>query len=375
MNQDTVRSRLRDLRQGRGISQQALAQRAGLSRQTVNAIEGGRSAPAVAVALRLARALDCRVEDLFSLPDAHFVATVELAAEAPPGASRVALAKVRGRTVAHTLSGEHALQEGFTSAGGLLAPGSSPHQARLLVPLEQLEHSGLLLGCDPSLGLLCARVAQHSPATRLLWLSASSRGALAALARGEAHAAGSHLQTAAGRDDNVTPARQALARVGALVIGFARWEQGLAVPPGNPKSVRSVADLARADVRIVNREPGSGARALLDRLLRQAGLDPHLVQGYEVPAVSHLAVARAVASGRADAGIALHAAAQVFGLDFVPLSDTRFDLVVPHDLLDHPAVSVMLDVLQSRDLRDELGALPGYDVSETGEVVADLPAA
>jgi molybdate-binding protein/DNA-binding XRE family transcriptional regulator len=369
-----VLSRVRELRQARGLSQQGLAERAGLTRQSVNGIEAGRYVPNTGVALRLAQALDCRVEDLFALSEERRDLPVRLAEGSADDAQRAVIAQVRGQMVAHLLDAGRGLSEGFVSADGLLLPASRPDggwRARLLTPLEGVEGTCLLLGCDPSLSIFSSHVSQAKTQARLTWLRASSHEALSAVGRGEAHLAGSHLEG----EKNLIQARRVLGPRGGAVIGYAAWEQGFVVSPGNPKGLRTVEDLARSDVRFINREPGSGCREFLDAALRRAGVPVEAVSGYEEQAQGHLAVARSVASGGADCGIALRAAAEACGMDFVPLTVVRFDLAAPLDLLTHPAVETALDLLQSRRLRQEVGALPGYDVSRMGSVLAELPAA
>ena len=143
------------------------------------------------------------------------------------------------------------------------------------------------------------------------------------------------------------------------------------VRPGNPKSIRTVADLAEASVSLVNRERGSGARLLLDQRLRASGIAPAQVQGYDRVVSSHFEVARAVAGRQADAGIGIRSAAQLLELDFVPLQATRYDLVVPKAYLkSHPTLAHLFETLVSRPFRNEIEALGGYDTSETGKVRA-----
>jgi molybdate-binding protein len=186
--------------------------------------------------------------------------------------------------------------------------------------------------------------------------------------------AGSHLP-GDGSEANVAPAQRALGRDGGLVVTYAAWEQGLIVATGNPKALRSAADLTQPEVRIVNREPGSGSRTLLDELMARDGLAAEDVNGYTSVVPSHTAVARAVAAGTADAGIGLEAVSRSFGLDFVPLTEVRFDLVIPKQHSSHFVVQAMLDVLQGARLRMDLAALPGYSTSATGNVVATIGAA
>ncbi len=367
-----LEGRVRPARLALGLSQGQLAERTGLTRQAISSIESGQYVPNTAVALALARALRCTVEDLFSFAAVPGDHEISLVGGATPQTRRLAVANVSGRWIGYPLAGGREIQQGFVTADVLLAPDGNWQDAQFLTPPERLEHTALLLGCDPSLGILCAHLAAHSAESRLLWLSASSQAALDALATGEAHLAGTHLRDPDSPTFNLFHARRALAQSGGLVVEFARWEEGLVVLPGNPKGLAAVADLVRPDVRIVNREIGSGSRALLDELLERAGIPGDRLAGYSRAVGSHMAAAAAVASGGADAAIALRAAALALGLDFVPLDEMRFDFVIPGPHREHPTVARLLDVLQSARLRAELGALPGYDVAGMGTVKLDL---
>lgn len=366
-------NRVREARARAGLSQQALAERVGLSRQAMNAIETGRAIPNTLVALRLARALSCRVEDLFPLPEPGETESLHLATVIPGRSARVAMARVRDRWVGYPLAAGRELLDGFVAADGLLAAPDGPPRARLLAPSTQLERTAVIVGCDPSLPIVCAHAARQRADVRVLWFPAPSEAALAAVTAGEAHVAGSHLWDATVGRFNVPHAERALAATGGIVVSYAHWELGLVVAPGNPKGLRSVADLVGTGVRIVNRELGSGSRALLDDLLGRLGAPAMAVRGYERVLASHVDVARAVATGSADAGIALRATADTFGLGFIPLADAQFDLTIPRDHLDHPAVALLLEIIQSSRLRDELRALPGYEVDRLGGVVTTVP--
>lgn len=387
-----------------GLAQGELARRAGLTRQAISAIESGGYVPNTAVVLRLAQVLGCRVEDLYTLPEPMAERMVQIvggrsafadgpepaetagsSAGNPPDSppTRLAVGSVRGRWVGHPLVAGRDIQEGFISADGLLSDdpsstrttGDYAARVELLVPPERIEQTALLMGCDPSLGILSAHLGRRAGEARLVWLNGSSETALGALARGEVHLAGSHLRDAGSGEFNLPFARNALRGIGGLVVAFARWEQGLIVASGNPKQIRGIADLARPNVQIANREAGAGTRAMLDELLAAADIPSDVVQGYDRIATSHFALARLIASGNADAGIGLRAAAEAFGLDFIALAEVQFDLVIPRDEIDHPVVVHLLETLHSRRLRTELAALAGYDVSRIGSVVAEIPAA
>jgi molybdate-binding protein/DNA-binding XRE family transcriptional regulator len=375
--------RVRARRRALGLTQGTLAERAGLARQTVNAIELGSSAPSTEVALRLAAVLDCRVEDLFRLPERGDRLIAEVAGTLDAGSRRVALAQLDGRWLARPLASLGRAADGLATP---LGPGRA--EVELLAPREDLAETVFGLGCDPAMAVLGGhlgrgggpvppgvKAAGGGRVPRLHWFEAGSTAALAALARGEAHLAGSHLLDQATATDTIAAAAALLGGAAATVVTFAHWEEGLIVAAGNPKGIGGVADLARPGVRLVNREEGSGSRLLLDAQLRGLGIGPEIVDGYGRLARGHLAVARAIAAGAADVGLGIRAAAAAEGLDFLPLREERYDLVIPDRHLDHPGIRRLLDTLQTAGLRREIAALPGYDPREMGRVAATLGAA
>jgi len=182
------------------------------------------------------------------------------------------------------------------------------------------------------------------------------------------HVAGLHLFDLTTGESNLPFLRRALKGSNYDVVTFATWEEGFLVSPGNPKSIRAASDLVDPLVTLVNREEGAGARLLLDQRLRVAGIDPVHVRGYESRVSSHFEVARAIASHQADVGVGIRSAAQLFGLDFVPLQAARYDLVVPKAYLkSHPTLANLFETIVSRPFRDEIEALGGYDTTETGK--------
>jgi putative molybdopterin biosynthesis protein len=153
------------------------------------------------------------------------------------------------------------------------------------------------------------------------------------------------------------------------VVTFAEWQEGLAVARGNPKRIRSVTDLADKQIRIVNREKGSGARELLDSNLQAGGIASANIRGYDSVVPGHLAAAIAVANGQADAAVVTISAAKCFGLDFIPLSTSRFDLILAASEMDALGIRNLLDALNRANLRRKLGMLAGYEVRHTGEML------
>jgi len=362
--------RLKHVRLSRGLSQGQVAELVGVKRQAIYDMESGRYLPNTAVALRLARHLGCRVEDLFS-EESHEPAHPVLMAEGRGSpSSRVSVAKVRGRLVGYPLDGAHVFGHELRAADGILERGGD--RVRLFTTPEYLDNTILLLGCDPAFSLLAAHVSRISPAARLVCRFASSYRALEGLSTGHAHIAGTHLHSSSNDDSNVLAARKGLSGIGGLVIGFSVMEEGLMVAPGNPNRIRSVADLAREGIRMVNREPGAALRILLDDILTQRGIPQTAVRGYEHEVRTHNEGAQMVAYHAADAALGLCSVAAAFGLGFVPMAEVRCDLVMPSDTLDHPTIQVVLDVLQSRSLREEIASLPGYDPSQTGKTIAEV---
>jgi molybdate-binding protein len=153
------------------------------------------------------------------------------------------------------------------------------------------------------------------------------------------------------------------------IVTFAEWAEGLVVAAGNPKRIQKVEDLTRRKVRFVNREAGSGSRALLDSVMQKTGMAATDLAGYEKVAEGHLAATYAVRSGEADCCIATESAARTFGLDFVPLQSERYDFVLRRTSLELPAVQSFLEVLQRSTLRRKLEGLAGYETGRTGSVV------
>lgn len=357
-------SRLRAARVARALSQQQLAKLAGVSRQAVAALEAGRTEPSLRLALALAEALGLTVEELFGaesrLPTA--VAT-PLAALGGPG-SRVTLAAVAGRLVAMPLGGDAGVRSGFAPAGGLVAERSGAVR-----PLAPVRPTLVVAGCDPALPLLETPLAHLDPPIALAWRSCSSEEALDLAAGGLAHAAGIHVHDSATGSYNLAAARRRLGAAGVHILGFSAWRQGLVVNRDLVGRVAGIGDAVVLGLRLVNREPGSEARSLLDRAAADAGLRTDALLGYATEVHGHLEVAAAIKGGLADVGIASEPAALAYELGFVPLTTERFDLAVTSELADAPEVQALVRVLGSPWLHGQLAAIPGYDATTCGERV------
>ncbi len=217
---------------------------------------------------------------------------------------------------------------------------------------------------DPAVELLAAHFRHRNPDIVLSVTFAGSLGGLMALARGEADVAGAHLRDEQTGEYNVDYVRHILPGRPVTLVTLVTRSMGLIVAAGNPKGIRGIADLARPDVTIVNRQAGSGTRVLLDARLRELGIATSEVAGYEREVSTHMAVATAVARGEADAGLGVRAAAEALELDFIPLLHERYDLVIPGDAMGRPPVQSMLSLIGDKEFRAAVQALGGYDVSE-----------
>lgn len=242
---------------------------------------------------------------------------------------------------------------------------------RLYTPPQELEGTIFAIGShDVALDLLTQFLAPQE--RRLVSANVGSLGGLVALRRGHAHLAGCHLLDPETGEYNLPYVRRYLPGVPVKVVTLALRQQGLIVAPGNPKGIRSLEDLARPDVTFVNRQRGAGTRVLLDYHLQRLGIAPEAVQGYNREEYTHLAVAAAVAAGRADCGLGIAAAAQALGLDFVPLFTERYDLVIPAAYYETPLLAPLLATLRDPAFRQAVAQLPGYDVRPMGTLVAEV---
>jgi putative molybdopterin biosynthesis protein len=383
-----------------GLRQRDLASRVGVSRQSLSMLEAGRSTPSAALALRLSRELGCRVEELFWMNDQRAPLSVELAAGDPPFEevprpraagrtgvgknrrptaersttdARVVLASINGRWVAHRLAaGDSGSFQ--TTADGLISGRQRGDKRTVKVrPLDDsapARDTLLCAGCAPAFGILASRATDGGRGGRVVWLEQSSGAALDLLANGHVHVAGAHLYDEEAHEFNVPFVRRRLPGRSMLIFNLARWEVGLVVAPGNPRQIRGARDLARRDVSFIRRQPGAAAQDLVDRLLRREGLQAPSSSAH-ITARGHMEVARLVALGVADTGVALPSVARAHGLDFIPLGEERFDLVLSKELAGDARVVRLLETISGRGFLRELDSLGGHVTRDAGRLIAD----
>jgi molybdate-binding protein/DNA-binding XRE family transcriptional regulator len=352
-----TRTHLNEIRQRRGMSAAALAKDVGVTRQTIYAIEAGDYVPNTTLALQLARALEVSVEEIFRLDEESHAApklvSVDLITPARSG-QPVQLCRVGNRLMGVSAAPQRLM---LPPADAIVVEGSKVQ----MFPGETGDEKRLLIaGCDPGISLL----SQHLD---IVIAPSTSQKALQWLKEGKVHVAGTHLRDTLTGDYNLPVVKNLFPPGTVKVITFAIWEQGLVTRPGSP--VRGVEDLARKDVRIVNREKGAGSRQLLDQRLREAGIPGDQVNGYDRIATGHLPAAQAVSQGEADCCIATRSAARAFGLHFIPLATERYDLVIRRQYTKLPAMQALFDLLNRSALRRKLELLAGYDTAHTGEVL------
>ncbi len=396
MKQDSdLRNNLKSIRTRLGMSQQDLANIANVTRQTISGVESGLYAPSVAITLRLAKALGCQVEDLFwlerDLPEIEAV----LAKPVPNGQQlRVSMARVGGQWIAYPLIGKDAFRQdmipadgeavavdGFPGISKLLNPkgegssqtGTNKVRVRLLDDnLDTLHNTVVIAGCAPVISLWARATERWHPQLRVQYNFANSMAALHSLCRGEAHIAGMHLYDPETGEYNTPFVRDVLAGREAVLITLGVWEEGLLLKSGNPMGIRTVSDLVALGATIVNREIGSGSRMLLEQTLQKEQIPFDAVQGFDNVLKSHQDVAQAVVRGVADAGMSTASVATAFGLGFIPLHQSRYDLVILKEYLEEAPVQQLLSTLGHRMVHSQFEILGGYDISKIGEVVATV---
>jgi len=418
---------LKSIRTRLGMSQQELAHIAGVTRQTIGALESGQYSPSVTISLRLAKALGCKIEDLFWLEE-DLPEIEAIVAESAPNQqlSRVSLAQVGDQWIAYPLIGNNAFRiemipsdgevvAGVTpvlgcggsdiaasGTGKLLFPAgnlegetvavnqqtviSKPHYegeaqshngtnkvlVRLLDNIDKLQNTVVIAGCTPVLSLL-ARATEHwHPKLRVYYRFAHSQAALRSLCRGEVHIGGMHLYDPQTREHNIPFVREASIGKNFVLITLGVWEEGLLVPAGNPMGVKTVSDLVEFGATIVTQEVGSGSRRLLEQKLQEERVPFQSVKRFDHIAHNHQDVALSVVSGMADAGISTASIAAAFGLGFIPLHQARYDLVILKEYLEQSPVQQFINILRHRLVRSQLEIFGGYDISNIGEVIANI---
>jgi putative molybdopterin biosynthesis protein len=291
---------------------------------------------------------------------------------------RVNLGRVGEKIIANPLPRGAGTITSLTRADGIIRiPANSeginleePVQAELLREESVLSRTVVIVGShDNTLDLLGNFLTNQHPQFRLTSSNVGSTGGLMALKRGIAHLAGSHLLDPETGGYNITYIRRLIPDVPVKGVNLVLRQQGLILGRGNPKKIAGLEDLTRKDLTFINRQAGSGTRILLDFRLKELGLDAALIRGYEEEEFTHMAVAVAVLSGRADVGLGIYAAARALDLDFIPVVQEEYDLVIPEQFFGDEKIQALLSVIRSADFQEAVKALGGYDLSLCGKII------
>lgn len=371
-----VQNNLAILRGKRGLGAAELAATVGVSRQTIYAIEAGIYVPNTAVSLKLARALDVKVEEIFqiepeaSTPDDVIDAVILGDIDAMAPGQPLRLCGVGNYVVAVAPEG-----------GGL---GLSPSDAILLTPIRGAKlHPNakvkilsdewkkpnriLISGCDPSVSILSH--AMQKQGFELVIVYENSSRSLELLRDKLVHIAGTHLSVISAGKTDLTSVTKIFGRNSVAVISYALWQEGLVTATGNPKKISAVGDLARRDICIVNREVGAGCRRLLDDLLHENGIDAKKVKGYDRVIAGHLPAARLVRSAEVDCCVSTEAVARALGLHFIPLVQKPYHLVIRRAQLNLSPVQALLETLGRASFRREVESCTGYVMRNAGSLI------
>ncbi len=250
------------------------------------------------------------------------------------------------------------------------------HLSRKIVSplgLEEFVQLGLILAVgshDITLDILADELRRRCPGLDLTSANVGSLAGIMAIKQEQAHIAGSHLLDEETGEYNLPYLKRLLPDKDVKLVTLVHREQGFIVPKGNPKNVKAIADLVRDHIVFINRQRDSGTRVLLDFEMKKAGIEPSAVNGYEREFFTHTAVAAEVQSGAADVALGVKAAAQALDLDFMPLAEERYDLIIPAEFFDSDKCRHLLEVVSSDEFKKRVEALGGYSTRETGQVVA-----
>ena len=291
---------------------------------------------------------------------------------------RVKIGRVGERMVATALPRGAGQITSITEADGIVRVpahmegfnADQPVKAELLKDIGLIDRTIMIVGShDNTLDLLADELRAQSAGFSLSSSHVGSMGGLMAIKRGVCHAAGVHLLDENNGTYNISYTEKYLGGMDLHMIQLVLRDQGLMVPKGNPKMIGGMEDLTRDDVHLINRQGGSGTRILLDYRLKQLKIPSEQVSGYRNEEFTHMAVAAAVLSGAADVGLGIQAAARALDLDFIPVVTEQYDLVIPAQYFDTPAIQSLLNVIRSDAFKARVNALGGYHTKRTGEVV------
>ncbi len=290
---------------------------------------------------------------------------------------RVKLGEVSKRVVATPLPRGAGCITSITEADGIIRipnhmeglKDNEPVFAELLRPLSLIQNTIVVVGShDNTLDVLADQLKARQGNLTLSSSHVGSMGGLMAIKKGVCHLAGSHLLDTEDGSYNISYIKRYIPEEKVNLVNLVIRDQGLIIQPNNPKQIKGIEDLGRNDIGFINRQGGSGTRILLDYKLKQLGIDPESINGYEDEEFTHMAVAVAVLSGMVDVGLGIYAAAKALNLDFIPVVTEQYDLVIPEIYFDSENIQILLETINGTDFKKRVQALGGYSTEKTGTV-------
>jgi putative molybdopterin biosynthesis protein len=291
---------------------------------------------------------------------------------------RVKLGAVGDKIVAIPLPRGAGCITTLTEADGIIrvpknSEGINPQEpvtAELLRPLSSIQNTIVVVGShDNTLDVLANQIRTGRKNITLSSSHVGSMGGLMAIKKRGCHLAGSHLLDTQDGSYNISYVKKYLPTMKVNLVHLVLRDQGLILPKGNPKSIKDIKDLRRKDITFINRQAGSGTRILLDYRLKQLGIDPSEVNGYENEEFTHMSVAVAVQSGTVDVTLGIYAAARALNLDFIPVMTEQYDLVIPEIYFESENIQILLETINSSEFKNKVEALGGYSTQRTGQVI------
>lgn len=284
---------------------------------------------------------------------------------------RMNIGYVNGQFVANPLTRAAGVTMSYVRADGLLIvpPQISGYEqgdtaeVELLRPLEEIKNAIVFSGShDMTIDLLSSQLKQARTEMKIVSSHVGSMAGIMAIRKGEAHVAGIHLLDPTTKQYNISYVNKLLAGRDVILYPFLKRKQGWILPQGNPLGIRNVTDLVRSGAAFVNRQKGAGTRILFDLLLDEAGLAAEEISGYDREMFSHLAVAAEVKDDSHSAALGIYPAAKAVGLDFIPIADEEYDLVMTRQFYESDSGRQLIEIIQSPVFKEQVEKIGGYQV-------------
>jgi putative molybdopterin biosynthesis protein len=290
---------------------------------------------------------------------------------------RVRMGYVEGRLIASPLNRGSGVVTSFMKADGMIEVPQGVEgyetgttvRVRLMRPARELERNLVAIGShDPLMDELSDLMRRTWGDISMSSSHVGSMGGLMAVRRGEAHVAGTHLLDEKTGEYNTAFIRKHFPNGCVRLVECVKRTQGLMLRPGNPLNIKEFKDITKKGLRYINRQKGSGTRILCDYLCKKEGIGTDSIYGYEREEFTHTSVAALIAADSADAGLGIYSAAKLYGLDFLPICDEQYDLLIPDYAWDTTMVQRLLETLKSNSFRETLASLGGYTTENPGTV-------